>query len=733
MIGKTITWNWTKSLIALFFALSPCHLAALSEARADDLDELQEKAIKAAVRKIAPCVVQIETQGGTEMVTAGPARPGGPPGIRLGTGPTTGLIVHADGFVISSAFNFANKPQAIHVRVPGHKEAYVAEIVANDQTRMLTLLKLVGINGKLPVPVAVPKSEMLIGQTSLAVGRTLVGQVDQMPSVSVGILSALNRIWGKAIQTDAKVSPTNYGGSLIDLSGRVQGILVPASPRAEGETAGFEWYDSGIGFAIPLEDVNRVLPQMLKGTAKEVVTLKRGLLGITMQQQQGPGQDEYSAPAKISTLAPGSAAEKRGIKAGDVIKEIDGKPIQSQAQLKQIMGPKYEGDTVVLKVQRDKEELKFEFKLEGAVASYPQPFLGILPLRDDPEPGVEVRFVFPASPADKAGVKAGDRLMKIGRAMPPAPLRLQPIANRDQLMDMLDATLPGLELSFEIKRAGGKKTETLKIKLADTPDTVPSKTELPEKSSAKKALTKPKGVGPKPPEPPKKEDNKEPKKDEKKAEVGFLKRTTAAADHTYWIYVPENYDPNVAHAVLVWLHPPGKNKEKDFQSFCDAWQLRYTCEDYHLILVCPKAESNTGGWSRSESEFVLEAVKAVSDAYTVDKRRVVAHGMDQGGEMAFSLGFRSRGVFRGVATTGTALTGNPRDKTPGQPLSFFVIVGDKDPLLDSVKETNSKLKERKYPVIFREIKNMGRQYIDGRDGIDTLEEVARWIDSLDRI
>ncbi len=728
---RSTGWHWSIGLLALLVSLGSDRFVALSVARAEDLDELQEKTIKTAVRKIAPCVVQIETQGGTELVATGPSRPGAPPGIRLGTGPTTGLIVHADGYVISSAYNFANKPQAIHVRVPGHKEAYVAEIVANDQTRMLTLLKLVGVTGKLPVPLTVAKSEMLIGQTSLAVGRTLIGQVDQMPSVSVGIVSALHRIWGKAIQTDAKISPTNYGGPLVDLNGRVQGVLVPASPRTEGETAGFEWYDSGIGFAIPLEDVNRVLPRMLKGTAKEVVTLKRGLLGITMPQQQG--QDEHAAPTKIASLAPGSAAEKSGLKVGDVIKEIDGKPIDNQAQLKQLMGPKYDSDTVVLKVQRDKDELKFELKLEGVVASYPQPFLGILPLRDDPEAGVEVRFVYPGSPADKGGVKAGDRLTKIGRAMPPAPVRMTPIANRDQLMDMLETTMPGLELSFEVKRAGGKKTETLKIKLGEMPDTVPTKTELPEKSSAKKALTKPKGIGPKPPEPPKKDDKKEPKKEEKKAELGFLKRTTAAADHSYWIYVPENYDPNVAHAVLVWLHPPGKNKEKDIEKFCESWQLRYTCEDYHLILVCPKAESDLGGWTRSESEFVQEAVKAVTDTYTVDRRRIIAHGMDQGGEMAFSLGFRSRGLFRGVATTGAALSGNVRDKTTGQPLSFFLIVGDKDPLLDAVKESNGKLKERKYPVIYREIKDMGRQYIDSRIGIDTLEEVARWIDSLDRM
>jgi serine protease Do len=107
-----------------WLALALAALAAPGPARAQTLDELQEKAVKAAVRKVAPAVVKIETSGGTEVVRAG-----GPRGIiRRGSGPTSGLIVSADGYVISSAFNFANKPATIRVTIPGIKERKVARV-----------------------------------------------------------------------------------------------------------------------------------------------------------------------------------------------------------------------------------------------------------------------------------------------------------------------------------------------------------------------------------------------------------------------------------------------------------------------------------------------------------------------------------------------------------------------------------------------------------------------------
>jgi S1-C subfamily serine protease/enterochelin esterase-like enzyme len=694
-----------------FLTLAVCVLAGPSGRAADDLDDLQEKAIKAAVQRVAPCVVQIETSGGADL-----PGPGGM--IRKGTGPTTGLVVAADGYVVSSAFNFANKPSSIIIKVPGHKERYVAKAIATDTTRMLTLLKI-DVNG-LPLPTAAPKAETKIGQTALAVGRTLVGDVDKTPSVSVGIVSAVNRIWGKAIQTDAKVSPTNYGGPLLDLEGRVLGVLVPASPRAEGETAGFEWYDSGIGFAIPLEDVFAVLPRLKQGK-----DLKKGMLGITMQSQ-----DSYGAPATVGTVQPGSAAEQSGIKPGDVITGVDGHPVASHSQLMHQLGSKYEGDVVALTLLRDKKEVKLEaVKLGGAVAAYGQSFLGILPMRDDPEPGVEIRYVYPKSPAEGANLKEGDRLMKIGRVPAPGqPQVMQPIQGRDHLLALLDAVPPGLELKFEVTRKEGKKTETVTIKLGDVPEMVPAK--LPETATAGKALAKPKPAGPPMPPMPKdkgEEEKKDDKKEEKKKpETGLLKRTNAAADHSYWIYVPEDYDPNVSYALVIWLHPVGKSKDKDVEDFTDAWDSY--CKDNHIILVGPKAENETG-WLPSETDFIQETVKNVMENYTIDHRRVVAHGMGLGGQMAYYLGFHNRDLVRGVATSGAALTSTPKERVANQPLSFFLVAGGKDPLKDAIKETKTKLVEYKYPVLLRELPNLGHEYLD----VPTLDELVRWIDSLDRL
>jgi S1-C subfamily serine protease/predicted esterase len=671
-----------------------------------DLESLREESVKKATRQVGPSVVQIQTSGGTDVIGSGPRGAQ----VRKGMGPTTGLILTADGYIASSAFNFANKPSSIDVAVPGHSSRYIAKVIATDTTRMITLLKIEASG--LPVPAPSPKGNIKVGQTALALGRTLEPDHNKSPSVSEGIVSAVERIWGKAIQTDAKVSPANYGGPLVDLEGRVLGVLVPASPHAEGETAGIEWYDSGIGFAIPLEDILAVLPRLKQGQ-----DLKKGVLGITAK-----GQDRYSVLPEIAAVLPGSAAAKVGIKPGDIITEVDGKPVVNMAQVLHKLGTKYEGDTVAVKLKRGKEEINHpKLVLGSAATSLGTAFMGILPMRDDPELGVEVRFVYPKSPADQAGIKVGDRINKIApgaAAMGP----LVPFQGRGDLMTFLAQQPPGSDVRVEVVRKEGGKTETLTFKLGDAPDLVPEK--LPEADSKKKAL-EPKKPLPGTPPPKGGEKKEEPKKD-KKPPTGLLKRTNENKDKHYWIYVPEDYNPQIAYALVLWLHPVGKSKDADIEDLRDSWEDY--CTRNHIILAGPKAENETG-WVASDGEFVNQVVQEVQNQYTVDKQRVIVHGMGLGGQLAFYLGFHNRDSFRGVATTGAVLANQVKEKLPTQPLSFYIIAGGKDPLAKSIAESKVKLSEGKYPVIYREIPDMGAQYLDQ----ETLEELVRWIDSLDRL
>jgi S1-C subfamily serine protease/predicted esterase len=692
--------------IAALSLVVGCVFSLLAQpAGGDDLAGLQEQAMKAAVAKIAPSIVQIETSGGSDLIGAASGPLGGR--IRKGVGPTTGLVVGADGYVISSAFNFANKPSAIFVAIPGQKERYPAKAVATDETRMLTLLKIEATG--LPVPTAVPRKEIKVGQSALALGRTWSGP-EQLPSVSAGIISALDRIWGKALQTDAKVSPVNYGGPLVDIQGRVLGVLIPASPQGEDETAGIEWYDSGIGFAIPLEDVDAVLPRL-----KEGKNLKRGLLGVSWP----PELDRYGPLPPIATVIPKSAADAAGIQPGDVITEIGGAKIVRHTQLMHALGSRYEGDVLTVKVKRGTEEKPFkDLKLTGALAAYARPFIGILPLRDDPEPGVQVRYVFPKSPAEAAGIKVGDRVLSIGTGKTP-----KQFSGRDDLVTMLGSFLPGSEVKLEVRRPEVKDLITVTLRLNEVPDMIPD--EVPEPATIKKALEPRKMQPPKLPMPPMAP--MEPKKDpKKKPETGLLKRSNTAGDHEYWVFVPSNYDPNIAYALIVWLHPPGKGKDKDAEAMRDIWEG--LCEDHHLIWVSPKAE-NESGWLASEADFVHEAIRSVIAEYTIDQQRIIAHGIDSGGQMAFRLGLTGQDLIRGVAVAGAALPGQVSDTPSNQRLAFFIVNGEKDPVSPLIAESKDKLLARKYPVAYRVIPNMGRQYLDA----PTIKELVRWIDALDRL
>ena len=170
--------------------------------------------MKAAVAHVAPSVVRIETVGGLERVGQ----------LLVGTGSTTGLVVVGRRIHHFQRLQFAQKPDSILVTLADGTRL-AAKLVATDHDRKLVLLKVH------PPSRCRARSRAAGRDPRRPMGHRRGPHVRaDAPSMSVGIVSALERIWGKAIQTDAKVSPSNYGGPLVDISGRVLGVLVPLSP-----------------------------------------------------------------------------------------------------------------------------------------------------------------------------------------------------------------------------------------------------------------------------------------------------------------------------------------------------------------------------------------------------------------------------------------------------------------------------------------------------------------------
>jgi S1-C subfamily serine protease len=630
----------------------------------DDLIAAEEQALQAAVERVAPSVVRIETVGGLERVRK----------VLVGTGPTTGLVVSNDGYIISSAFNFVQQPSSILVTLPGGARA-AAKIVARDQSRMLVLLK-VETTEKLTVPQAVPRSEMRVGQWAVAVGRTFE---PTEPAVSVGVVSALNRVWSKALQTDAKISPNNYGGPLIDVHGRVFGVLVPLSPQETGDLAGTEWYDSGIGFAVPLDDIFKHLDQLKLGK-----DLHPGLLGVSLKQG-----DIYSLPAEVAAAPPNSPANKAGVKPGDVIVEIDGQTISRQAQLKHAMGPHYAGEQVKLVLNRGDQRIDATLELAEKLEPYAHPFLGLLPMRDgakDAE-GVVVRYVFPGSPAAEAGIKAGDKLVSIAG---------KPAGDAAGLQETAAGLDPKLKAAVKIQR--GEETLDLELMPTQLPTTIAA--ELPP--AVARALAAP-------PQPP---------------ATGLVEIKLAEEKNECWVVVPENYHPEVPHALVTWLHGvDGVDKDK----LLSRW--KELAAKHQLIVVAPRS-SDGKKWEATDNELVRKVIDDALGRFNIDRTRLVVFGEQAGGSMAWLVGLQQIERIRGIAVTDAIPP--PRVKLPENDpvrrLAIYTAVAEKSPLAAVMKVLTGRLGTMKYPVTTRELGEKPRDLSD-----EETAELARWIDQLDRI
>lgn len=641
---------------SLFLGLA---LASRPLAAQDNVEDLEDQALKAAVAKVAPSVVRIETVGGLEVIGKSLAP----------TGPTTGVVVSEDGYIVSSAFNFVHQPASILVTLPSGKRT-AAEIVAKDQSRMLVLLK-VKSESPLSVPVAVPRSELQVGQWAVAVGRTFESA---QPGVSVGVVSALERIWGKAIQTDAKISPNNYGGALVDIRGRVIGVLSPLSPHGPAsEVAGAEWYDSGIGFAVPLTDIQAKLDIWKQGK-----DLLPGVLGISLK-----GNDPYALPAEIATAQFGSPAAKAGLKAGDVIIEANGRKVERQAQLKHAIGPFYAGDVVQLVALRKDQRIEAKVELVDKLVPYEHPFLGILPARD--AAGVMVRWIYPDSPAAKAGIKIGDKITHIMG---------QPVADLAAVHAKLGELEPKQAIAVKLTR--GTEELNLELTRASQPTQIPA--ELPSLVSLPAAAARP--------------------------AVGVVEVKLPEAKNACWAFVPENYHPEQSAGLVIWLTPPGELKTEELTK---RWEA--AAKNHGLIILAPRPV-DAAKWDATEVEFIGKVADDIAKTYNIDKERVAVLGEQAGGGIAWLFANNQPQRIRGLALVDASLPPIRQlpENDPLQRWSLFIAVGGKKPAALAGRALAKKLNELKFAVTLSDEQEAPSVADEKRTA-----EIARWVDTLDRI
>ena len=260
-------------------------------------------------------------------------------GNEVPSGVGSGFILSADGFIMTNA-HVVRGADDIYVKLPDKRE-FKARLVGTDQRTDVAIVKVEATG--LPAVAIGDSSRLRVGEWVMAIGSPF----DLDNTVTAGIVSAKGRDTGEYvpfIQTDVAINPGNSGGPLINMRGEVVGI----NSMIYSRSGGFQ----GISFAIPIDEAMRVGEQL---RASGRVT--RGFLGVqpgavTKDVAESLGL-KAAAGAVVEKVLPNTAAEKAGLKEGDVILRFDGKPVEKHTDLPRIVGNTKPGQRVLVQVWRN--------------------------------------------------------------------------------------------------------------------------------------------------------------------------------------------------------------------------------------------------------------------------------------------------------------------------------------------------------------------------------------------
>ena len=253
----------------------------------------------------------------------------------------SGVIVTQDGYVLTN-HHVVDAAREIEVAFPDGRKL-LARVVGNDPETDLAVLK-VDAGGLRAITFASGDS-LRVGDVVLAMGNPFgVGQ-----TVTSGIVSALGRsglhinTFENFIQTDAAINPGNSGGALVDAGGRLVGINTAIYSRSGGSM--------GIGFAIPVSTAKQVLDQIVANG-----TVTRGWIGVEIQEITPTTAESSpfggSRGAMIAGVLSGGPADQAGVKAGDVLFSVDGRPVANPAAVLNMIAALAPGKPAKLNLQR---------------------------------------------------------------------------------------------------------------------------------------------------------------------------------------------------------------------------------------------------------------------------------------------------------------------------------------------------------------------------------------------
>jgi len=391
---------------------------------------------------------------GTEMPWFGPRHYTAP---FLGSG----FVVDPRGYILSND-HVVRGALEVKVHLAGRTAPVAARIVAEDRAADMALLKI-DADQPLPAVTLGRSDDLMIGETVLAIGNPFGYQY----TLTEGIVSAIHRDlevenlrFPNLIQISAPINPGNSGGPLLNVLGQVIGMNTAIRRAAQG-----------IGFAIPVDDLRRNLPEMLR---RHLEMEERVDLGLTVVEagltaapaerdtgrESGSGTQPEPAPsAVVGSVQPGSAVERAGLRKGDVIKAVQGRNVSSALGFYLDLLERGEQNNLALVVRQGGASGK-EMTVRLALQARPKPdprrlaqrLFGIEVEAARGGPGrrtgqgvqtVVIRNVGQGSPAEGAHLEAGDILVAVDG---------QDVTGLEGLGRILEPIEPGRAVRFTLQR-----------------------------------------------------------------------------------------------------------------------------------------------------------------------------------------------------------------------------------------------------------------------------------------